>query len=358
MSRKKIEANQKIFAALDDICKSEDEPLSNSGIPRWIDSSDDKDDFLTHSKIVSKIWFTPNKGALSFHYEDILYIFLIGFEDIDTNSITETLSETEISGGMATVALYESEIKPKGSIASIRNVIEVYDQRDSEYKGHRWEEIEEIYPKIMCFEAHDIDKDEVEKAYYVLCISHLISTESWIDENISSQLLTLCRLNLNELPYKTLCRSIFDTDRSSLFLSLYRCVEAIYAFESAKKISNSLTLDHDWTEIAIALEDNLGWRPHEENSLSGLLKHSNEFTAEKILLSLGLKNESKDIINFAAKKVYKLRNALVHYRPAHQSLNFDEIDWTCLCSCMIDVVFDIYYHVFGSKIDDHNRGHA
>ncbi|WP_303760255.1 hypothetical protein [Alcanivorax jadensis] len=266
-------------------------------------------------------------------------------------SIPATLSEKEMTGGMATAILGESGARPTASASSIKNIVEVYDDTTDGYEGHRWEEIQTIYPSILCFKANDLDFQESDKAFYILSICHLIATESWIDEEISAQLIALCELDLKEIPYKTLCRSIFDTDRSSLFLSLYRCIEAIYAYDGANKISTALNLNIKWTDIAIALEDKLNWRPHEENSLSGLLKNSNNHTATKIVTALNITEPPENITSFAAKKVYKLRNGLVHYRPSHQSLDFDEIDWAMLCSGMIDIVFDIYYQVFGSAIE-------
>src|SRR5437868_13171482 len=54
-----------------------------------------------------------------------------------------------------------------------------------------------------------------------------------------------------------LCRSLFDADPAALFLALYRCLEALYAYSASTKLIGEFGLDRSWTEVAVALEKQL-----------------------------------------------------------------------------------------------------
>jgi hypothetical protein len=45
---------------------------------------------------------------------------------------------------------------------------------------------------------------------------------------------------------------------------------------------------------------------------------------------------------FVARKIYQLRNALVHYRPFHQRISLKQIDWNRLCESMALLALHVY----------------
>ncbi|ELQ11305.1 hypothetical protein A988_11974 [Pseudomonas syringae BRIP39023] len=51
---------------------------------------------------------------------------------------------------------------------------------------------------------------------------------------------------------------------------------------------------------------------------------------------------SSDLVNFATKKMYNLRNSLVHYRAFHQSFDPDKINWNRLCEASALMVLHVY----------------
>jgi hypothetical protein len=219
---------------------------------------------------------------------------------------------------------------------------------DGSYNGHDFEDILGLYPTIRVFCSEDVTIDETWRIFFLLCLSEARNAETWIDSSFADTLQGMAELPLLNVPYQTLCRSIFDTDPAAMFLALYRCLEALYAFSSARKLIGALSLSDDWAIVATALEDALGWHPREENSLMELVEYATEPDHRAIFSALAetVPETSGDLAGSAARRIYKLRNDLVHYRPAQHEMNFTTIDWNRLCEATAAIVCFIYAEVF------------
>jgi hypothetical protein len=98
-----------------------------------------------------------------------------------------------------------------------------------------------------------------------------------------------------------------------------------------------------WAEMAQTLEATLGWYPREEPSLEALLGHA--VPEDLLAIVSALNDKAPDDARsetYVARRIYRLRNALVHYRPFHQRFSFTEVDWNRLCEAMALLVFHIY----------------
>lgn len=352
MTRNRTEANRRIFSFFDSYCRSQDSAsvIDNEGAPRWIKTEEeDRCDrgFLTESICLREIAFSPRRVVSIFDFDNGTYFFVVGFQWAESNDL---VGEVALTGGMLSALLCETPIRPIASISEIRNIVGGLDaNQDSDYEGHDKEDIKRLFPTINVFSAENIDELDHEKIVFSLCLDEVKNGDSWIGEELSDYLYGLCSLDVLNIPYKTLSRSIFDADESSLFLALYRCLEALYAYSAATALSGKLGLNQDWPEVAVALEDTLGWYPRESDSLTDLMKHAVSHDLNYMLTAVGQNPDEYSGENRhagAARHIYKLRNSLVHYRPAHQHLDYQEIDWTLLCCAMASSVAFIYYEVF------------
>lgn len=220
---------------------------------------------------------------------------------------------------------------------------------DSAYPGHDFDDVARLYPKISVYDFNSYTKDTTWNSFFRACIDECELGSSWIEGRLSDALHSLCDLDQNRIPYKVLCRSIFDEDKSSFFLALYRCLEALYGYSSADKLAKALNISTPWADVAAALEDSLGWHPREEGSLMSIFKFASKPDLINIVNCLKLPNPSNDselLADQAARAIYKLRNSIVHYRPAQHRVDMNDYNWTEICESMVGIVLDVYENVF------------
>jgi hypothetical protein len=200
-----------------------------------------------------------------------------------------------------------------------------------------------LYPKIQVLSVADLLREESFKMFFLICLADRRRIEQWIDEQLATILNMITELSPAYIPYEILCRSVLDMDPSALFLALYRCLEALYAHTQTQRLMTALEISKPWAEMAETLEAALGWYPREEPSLEALLAHAVAEDLQAIAAALNdtIPAEARSE-PYVAKRIYQLRNALVHYRPFHQKFPFKEVDWNRLCEAMALLVFHIY----------------
>ena len=96
----------------------------------------------------------------------------------------------------------------------------------------------------------------------------------------------------------------------------------------------------------------MGWRPKDEDSLAALFKFAIDTDMRAIFLALGEATPglNDNLIALTARRIYKVRNGLVHFRPIHKSGDFSRYDWNKLCVAMGNLVFHIYTAIYETPI--------
>lgn len=344
-SRNMKEANGSVFAALDRHCAAHNDPIANAGTVRWVASSEGTDRRrLKHAKLISSISFAASLKLARFDMEGVAIFCAIG---LDLPDELDFLVEELVDGGMLVAALYELKPLPNVSTAAIRDVVEVFDSsHEPDYRGHGAAAISGLYPAIRCFTINDLTVDETDRIFFKICLSDTYRATLWMSAGLRETLSTIADLSPVAIPYRTLCRSVFETDPSALFMALYRCLEALYAYSHTKNLMNSLGINKTWSEVAEVLEDTLGWRPREEQSLGTLLRIAVQEDLRSILAALKEPpSPDADLVNCATKRIYLLRNSIVHYRPFLQSFDAENVDWNTLCEKVALIVLDVYHSV-------------
>jgi hypothetical protein len=139
---------------------------------------------------------------------------------------------------------------------------------------------------------------------------------------------------------------VLDSDPSAIFLALYRCLEALYAYSHSQSLKAKLNVNVPWPELARTLEDVLDWSPREEPSLAAILTYANLDRLEEVAASFKeeIPKEATPS-NFVAKRIYNLRNSVVHYRPFQQAASREQPDWSRVTEALAILIFDIYDQV-------------
>lgn len=344
MSRNMIETNRAIFESLQSHCTSKGLSTPNSDKARWITTEKTEEkEFIKHSNLKEFISFGRARKIALIKFREHSFICTIGFNGEYRNL---NIIELDIHAGQLTSIIYLLTPQPKATAAEITNLIGLRHKGSQDFHGYDHEEIHELFERIRIYSA-PVEQQPF-KCFFRISLSECLSSNSWISERLAETLHLVCDLELDNIPYKTLCRSIFDNDPSALFLALYRCLEALYAYKSSKSLIDDLNLSKSWQEVASTLEDTLGWYPKEESSLSSLLEYSVSHDLLGIFSATGLEppTTAASLATSAAKRIYKLRNSLVHFRPYHQQNYNEKIDWNSLCENMASIVLHIYEAVY------------
>jgi hypothetical protein len=345
-TRNKIDANTKIFTNLDQYCSANGEPLLNAGEGRWITSTAGIDrQRLVSADMTSSMSLGASLKIARFDLEEVSLFCTVGLELPD--QIAELLDE-EVYGGMMTLVLSELCPTPNASALEVKNVIET-GRTTAGYKGHEPFEISPLFPTIRVFSGVDISEEETPRVYFLICLADCIRAGTWMDRRLRSNLELIADLSPTAIPYRILCRSLFDTDPAAVFLALYRCLEALYAYSHTSELMSKLNMDLEWNHVAQVLEETLAWRPREEPSLGILLQKAVSEDLKMMLTALGANlPEKANLVNYTTKQMYQLRNSLVHYRAFHQSFDPDKIDWNRLCEASALMVLHIYASIVGN----------
>ncbi|MDR9863431.1 hypothetical protein [Pseudomonas baetica] len=342
-TRNKKDANTAIFSRLDKYCADHDETVLNTGTVRWIESEAGKDrDFLVESIMVDSLSFGLSLKIARFDFQNKSLFFTIGFDLPDEIGL---LVEEDLGGGVLTAILSELSPMPSVPASFVKNIVDFSSfSSGAKYSGHEANGIFSLFPSIRCFSTSDLAEEETYRIFFLICLADFGRAKLWMNKRLRGTLEIVAELSPVAIPYRTLCRSIFDSDPSAVFMALYRCLEALYAFTHTTDLMRKLGVSDGWANVAQTLEETLGWRPREEPSLTTLLRLAAKNDLRTILISLKvtLPADDADLVVPTTKRVYQLRNTLVHYRPFHQEFNRDEVDWNLLCEAMALIVLDVY----------------
>lgn len=347
MSRTMKTAQQAIFGLLDSYCATAGEPVSNAGAARWIQGNADDSRLLAGAVFSNLFRLTPRRLMARIDFDGQTYFSTLGFFGAEG---VAGLQEGDASPGVVSVLLAESLPRPIGSPFEVKDAVELSDAaQDAKYNGHDCATIANLFGQIRVFQGSAVEGAETWRAFYEICLGELSTTDTWIEPTTAAELEKLTELSALGLPYQTLCRSLFDADPAALFLALYRCLEALYAYTASTRLASSLGFSASWQDIAVALERDIGWRPREEDSLAGLFLKCNEPLLLQIFACLGEDpTEGMNTSSSTAKKIYKLRNSVVHYRPIHHSIEHSRVNWNALCVTLSLIIREVYFDIFTS----------
>jgi hypothetical protein len=336
-TRSMKDANKAVFNLLDEYCSIRDEPLCNAGQPRWISTTSRDKDFLIRAELTQQLSFSTSVKVARFDLSKRAYFVTSG---LDASEPPAGVTVEEVDGGVLTTFLAELEPRPAVPPAEVRNIVEVADKVSTvDYSGHDPIGICGLFPKIQVFSTMGLVVEETFKVFFLICLADRRRVDQWIDQQLADALAGITEISPDSIPYEVLCRSLLDMDPAALFLGLYRCLEALYAHAHAQELMTTIGLERDWVEMAEILESTLGWYPREEPSLETLLATAPSEVLRDVASALkeAIPKEAREA-SFVAKRIYQLRNALVHYRPFHRKVSTNAINWNRLCEAMTGLV--------------------
>lgn len=356
MSRKMIEVHGKIFRHLEHYCAISGNPVQSLGLRRYIKApGDEEKEFLTSSTFHKghTLKLSHRQSLVHVEHDETHYVGLIGFDHadgIDSRPWMHSINAVDADYGISMTILSEALPMPAATSFQVRDFVEAGSMDDDPYPGHSFEQLSPLFPRILTFQSgNPLDAETLARVYLMICAEECSRGALWIESELAEEITRLAELDLPSMPHLGICRALFDPDPRSLFMALYRCIEATYAYEASTSVIDALGLSIEWVELAATLQRRVGWRPQESGSLNQILRHATEGDLRIICDCLD-ETISTPVHTSAAKAIYRLRNSIVHFRPGLDFAEVDNFDWNRLCTALVGVIFDVYCEAYASRV--------
>lgn len=341
MGRDMRAAQRELFDRFDLSCELAGRPMPEAGRTRFVSA----DSGLARDRLKRLVCrsvqrFTPHTSLLYLDSEDTgRFLVSLGLRDESMNTL-EGYPRAAVDSGLFQVAILESKVMPSAGPDLIRDAVAWGSMDDIGYSGHPAVQLMELFPAIAAVELPSaLSLEEVATLFWKVVVGHCEHGPSWIGSVLAEDLRSLGQVAVPGLPYGELCWAALSHDPRSLFLALYRCLEAAYAYDVASKLNAELGLTCTWQHTAQALGTYAGWRPQEERSLVKLLAKADSTDVESLAILLGSKKD--DAWEGAGASIYQLRNGIVHYRPELKLVEIDRYDWQAVCATMSRIVVSV-----------------
>lgn len=348
MSRNMIGANRAVFELLESHCARFEDPIASAGSVRFVQGDPSDEGWLKDLKFRTIMTFSQSRSLASLQYQSEEYITTLGFDfPVDLPGLVEDVP----NAGLAVCLWSEVKPRPASGAARIRDIVEVAKSGDPGYQGHDWVDLATLFPSLWLGRLVGLADDEtIWRLFFRICVDESRQSNSWMEEALSQELLSLADLDVPVLPYRALCRSVFDADPRGLFMALYRCVEATYAYETCKRLVKAWSLPLKWHEVAADLDAEVGWRPREATSLQLVLRYALPQDLRELCTVLGSEH-GDDPVKSASRALYDLRNHVVHYRPVAELLDQERLDWNRICYLLVGIVLHVFSHAYAPPDD-------
>jgi hypothetical protein len=164
---------------------------------------------------------------------------------------------------------------------------------------------------------------------------------AWPDTMVE-RLNYMIRDPAEKAPFHLLLRSITEFREDAAFLAIYRCIEQLFPIPAIADLSAALGLANPLLEVAMAIEQHLGWRRREEDAISHLFAGLDAALIDRFVPVVGALAGAENRHKPVAKRVYELRNQCVHYRPIHAVDTATFSAWLALSDLMLEAVQQMY----------------
>jgi len=326
--------------------KDKDVVIRNSEKPRFIKRLCDEDAELMAQAEATTLVLTRQIRLVRITWKDHLYFCVFGL--IEPEELPSGLNRVDLTPGTFAISVLEANVLPNVTAAAIREAIESdYFEKGNGYEGHDLDSISHLFPTAQLYQGSTVHGYQ-ESDHRVL---GSLLTKTYLDGPIQLEIETIKRFSeffeggVRFIPYRNIVQGILAISWENLFLETYRCVEQLYARPKVSLLRDALTSTLPILDLAVLLETHLSWRPKEDEALSSLLMSCED----GIVLSacgsfdIDVVDKTHDKLSAAvARKIYSLRNAIVHFRPIHEAIVKTDEDWNKIACAMIEIVEHIY----------------
>lgn len=344
MNRNRKKLSEELFLKILEkgLREDPDFPLSLDG--RWIEKLNDADATFMSKAEVEILRLSSSRVAAKMTHEDLSVFAISGFSVCD--EIPEGLSERDATPGTFALFALQADLEVTGSAAEIRNLTELVSEAHPPYIGHELNQVMPIFPDIIFFE---IDKafdytNHLDRLVGSYCAKTVSQSGMHLSSNTQIEISKMFETGADEIPYHVLLRGLLSASPQVLFLDLYRCIEQLYSVPRLGELQKALRHSASIYDLSRVLEETISWRPKEDEALFQLFTGITTDHCKAIRSHFGdiESIENTKSAERAAKRIYRLRNENVHFRPAMTGDELSEETWDAVICTMLSVVSDLY----------------
>lgn len=344
-SRNRIALNQTFFSRLIEHASLNGVEIQNPTEGRWIARlSDDDAQLMTKADVIGLQKLTKSLRVVALSFESKKYIVFFGLSEV--KDLPEGLSEVDITPALFLVPVVEAGVLPSATGFAVKEAVEGLYQGVVDYSGHDLNEILALYPNCQAFVA-DTNYDFTGSLPRVIGTMIARSYENGPIE-LSRETLAIASDLFEEgsphLPYEVILQGLMSISWRGFYLGLYRCIEQLFPVSALANLIRETGDDRPIIDIAEILERQLAWRPKEDVALEGLMKGvSGELVGHFITCLQIQVPEHTSYEKSVAKRIYSLRNGMVHFRPGVSSVDeLGEQREDTMVRLMVELVAELY----------------
>lgn len=363
-----IEANKKIFSGLKEWVTERGIELSDKtqNSDYYIPSDTESKKWLKNGTLEKHLSILGQYQAAEFKLETERLICIIGFDSMELDP--EHFSQISFShetnnksskqpGGLLTLAITELNLIPKSSTTPysiLENIL--VDPQDDKAIEINTLELVKLYPKILFF--HTIEKSPLHEATLDRILCQLVINTPYytplpLTDEAKKQATKLILEGCESYPFLSLLQALLSIRWEYAYLEVYRTLERLFAIPQTIELKTILKIDCDTLFLVSAVENNTGWRAKEEESVCRLLNFVTPQTQDFVNEIINTINNNKESNSNAGKKIYSIRNSIVHFRASQDALSYSNQVWSDLISSLMMIAYDLY-HKFSEHLPPPN----
>ncbi|MEX6507447.1 hypothetical protein [Jiella sp. M17.18] len=313
---------------------------------RWIARKDDKDASLMADAEVTILPLGMRSFASRISFDGERYFCFSGLPVPDF--LPDGFEQISATPGLFGAVFVNADLPVTATAAEIRDAIEEQHRGVEGYQGHDLQTVLDLFQEVDFFRvasgADSIFLESLERVCGSYCARGYPGYPLGLSSMTLSSITELFESGHDTLPYHLPLQGLLSYTWPAFYLELYRCIEQLYSVPRLQVLRKRLAHAGPIAELASTLESIISWRPREQESLSAILSKISEGRRASILSSFSL---SADTVPTAtghncAEKIYQLRNAHVHFRPALSAPLISAEEWDRIIYTMCVTVIEVY----------------
>lgn len=355
MARNKILANTQLFQKL--ATRVTERAIPDT--PRYVSTVEGEErEWLADGVIAGEVRFDTSNRVLCVRKNDRACFVLVNFNA--PTELPDGLSLQPLNAGLFTMLGAECDlVLPEINELDLHE--NVFIPNTSDYAGHSWEALAPFFQKLSVIAITPNGPFDNEGAIERVALLFGACVPSIRTLSLDKATLDACsELSLDihsEVPALLLSHALAAVRWEHCFLEVYRCIERLLSLPSMIALKSDLGISQTAIELSASLERVIGWRRTEEPGLIALFEGCEtackNFHRQLIELVPALHRDysTKTVAGY----IYKLRNAIVHYRPATDLPNLPETAWRLLVNFLVEIVVILYtkYRLELARVDLH-----